>query len=229
MEVGNSNITFSIGEKDGIKITIESPLIIKETLQKIINGWAFENSKPKIDIFIKKTDKKYSLQSKRINSKPRDDFLDFINDLLNEIAITFGQKSNLKLIHCIAYENIYKKNILVFGRHGSGKSSYMIKNQDKILNVFSDDILLFSKKKLAFYSLGFPIRVRRPVKNFKVMKTNTLLGERLCYILSKDLFIKEFKTLFFPDYIFEMSNDYQLKEQNILNLDKKIHEYMISF
>ena len=114
MEVGNSNITFSIGEKDGIKITIESPLIIKETLQKIIKGWVFEDSKPKIDIFIKKTDKKYSLQSKRINSKPRDDFLDFINDLLNEIAITFGQKSNLKLIHCVAYENIYKKKYFSF-------------------------------------------------------------------------------------------------------------------
>ena len=43
----------------------------------------------------------------------------------------------------------------------------------------------------------------------------------------KRSFIKELKTLFFPDYIFEISNNHQLEEQSILNLDKKIHEYMI--
>ena len=227
MEVGNNNIAFSIGDKDGIKITINAPLIIKETLQKIIKGWIFEETRLELDISIKKIENKYSLLSKRINSKPREDFLDFINDLLNEIAINFSQKSELSLIHCIAFEGIDKKKILVFGRHGAGKSSYMIKNKDKILNIYADDILLFSKKNLSFYSLGFPIRVRRPVKNFKILKTNCLLGERLCYVFSKDLFIKEFKTFFFPDYIFEINNNYQLIAESILNLDKKIHKYMI--
>lgn len=227
MGIGDSNIAYSLGDKDGIKININSSLLIKETLQKIIKGWNFKEPALNTDINIRKIKNKYSFVSNRIISKPREDFLDFINDLLNEIAIHYSKKSKLQLLHCVAYESINKKKCLVFGGHGSGKSSYLIKNKESILSVFSDDILLFSKKKLSFYSLGFPIRVRRPVKNFKALKSNALLGERLCYVFSKDLLIKDLKTLFFPDYVFEMSSNFELKKSSILNLDKKIIQYTI--
>ena len=160
------------------------------------------------------------------------DSISTINLILNEISfIVSSEIAGSTLIHCAAVKSS-SGAILIFGDHKSGKSIYCAERSLDADQCLADDLLIMIEDPDQFLTLGFPIRIRRPVPEKILLKANSrhiLTGASLCYLTSKNSNIASGGQTFSPAKAYWLNENRELmeiKKENIVNYITRFSVYM---
>lgn len=216
-----------------IKINISEKIL--SLLILISCGWSYKKyTKNNIDLKINFDQNKYIVYSKLFPRFQQKKLIDIVS-LLNEIFIFIAYRytsyfKNFKLLHCCAL-NLNNKNIIIFGKHKSGKSSFCASKSTNFKNIiYGDDLLLFESQNITFKTLGFPIRLRRPLNKTifeHIDKSKIIAGKKLAYIATKFFNNKCAGHIFEVDNFYEISNFNNLKKIKFTNISKILHKYVV--
>lgn len=192
MAINHQNdISFSleiIGISDKIYVRATEDIFL--LCCNLLVGWTIDKtSSHKANIYVTKQ-KKYLIESSSFNfTKSHLDLISSFNQLLIILSyfIADGLK-NFELIHGAAIlEN--KNCVVVLGDKKSGKSLFVAETCCKTGSAIADDLLLINNN-LELLTLGFPVRIRRPLgQNFidLIGPENLLVGKSLIYVNPKRL------------------------------------------
>ena len=167
----------------------------------------------------------------RFKKKIQSDIVSLINEILIFISYYYVYiNKHLQLIHCSSLK-LDKKNILIFGKHNIGKSTFCAHQSiKKNTIIYGDDLLLHDTKKGVFKSLGFPIRLRRPIdkkiiNNFD--KSKIVAGKKLAYIATNFFNSKNSGHTFEIDQFYELLKNSYLKSIKIIDVYKTLKKHTI--
>ena len=217
-----------------VSITVQAPSHLCQLLEISLIGWSYDiiPFSEKSDIIVTQS-KRYCIESRTRNDlKSYSDLISTINLIINEISYIVSREiAGSTLIHCAAVRNRLGP-ILIFGDHKSGKSIYCAERSLDTDQCMADDLLIMLKDTYQFLTLGFPIRIRRPVPEKIISKINSkhiLTGASLCYLTGKISNIASGGQTFSPVKAYWLNKNRELleiKKENILNYISRFSVYM---
>ena len=217
-----------------VSITVQAPGHLCRLLEISLIGWSYDiiPFSEKSDIIVTQS-KRYCIESHTTHDlKSYSDLISTINLIINEISYIVSSKiAGSTLIHCAAVKNSLG-SILIFGDHKSGKSIYCAERSLDTDQCMADDLLIMLPDTNQFLTLGFPIRLRRPVPEkiiSKVCGKHVLTGTSLCYLTSKTSNIASGGQTFSPVKAYWIDKNRELleiKKENIVNYTTRFSVYM---
>lgn len=215
------------------QITVRAPEAIFELLQVALCGWiiqrADQHDRPMIDIV---DDGKLRVISSSFRGARRhSDLVNTLNDVFIALAYCVRDlKPNSVLLHAAALSSNNQISIY-FGRRKSGKSRYVAEKCIDRHICIADDLILYCTKSHLFQSLGFPVRLRRPIHASLLDKIDTskiLVGHSICYFTQSMCNLMPVGQVFRPDKLFQFQPEYQIQALPLAILDHHLGSYIIN-
>lgn len=227
---------FLLENKD-LTVKIRSDAQILKLFLLISNGWHLKKNNKKEfkpDCILELNNKKFNLKSNlfsRFKNKSHYDLVSILNEFLIFLSYFYCSKlNNYILIHCCGYQQ-NNQNYILFANHKVGKSEFCAKKLFDKSVLLADDLVLYNKKNAEFKSLGFSIRLRRPIKKHLIdiiNKNNFISGKKYSYISSKSINIKKCGEIFHADNFFILSKLQKLKNILISDYFKLLNKNQIN-
>lgn len=174
----------------GLDVSLKCPTEFQLIASKLLIGWSFQAAtRDEYDVSVV-SDQKNSVVSKRYGLIGRHkDIMSTFNVFLNAIAYEITAKlDNCRLVHAAAYKK-NDEHIVVFGNKKAGKSSFIVNRCSSASECISDDLVVWDNE-CRILSLGFPVRLRRPISDALVAqlgKQSFLAGSSLAFVNPKSL------------------------------------------
>lgn len=224
-------------ENQDLVIRIKANPQILKLFSYLSFGWElkeYNKSKFVTDCTLEYYNNKYCLKSKlfpRFKLKCHRDLISILNEFLIFISYFYtSQIKNFELLHCCAYQ-MNNENLIIFADHKVGKSEFcaiQLLNGAKLL---ADDLILYNKNTAEFKSLGFSIRLRRPVKENLVRlikKDNFISGKRYSYINSKFVNLEKSGKVFYADNFYFLTKSKKLNQISLNDFFRNINNNKIN-
>lgn len=173
-----------------LNVSLKCPSEFHLLASKLLSGWSFQAvTLQEYDIYVV-SDQKNSVVSNRYGLIGRHkDIISTFNVLLNAIAYeVIAKLEHSLLVHAAAF----KKNdepIIVFGKKKAGKSTYIVNQCLSAGECISDDLIVWDNAR-RIMSLGFPVRLRRPISDVlltKLGKQSFVAGSSLAFVNPKSV------------------------------------------
>ena len=174
----------------GLDVSLKCPTEFQLLASKLLIGWSFQAAtRDEYDVSVV-SDQKNSVVSKRYGLIGRHkDIMSTFNVLLNAIAYEVTAKlEKCLLVHAAAYKK-NDEHIVVFGNKKAGKSPFIVNRCSSASECISDDLVVWDNE-CRILSLGFPVRLRRPISDALVAqlgKQSFLAGSSLAFVNPKSL------------------------------------------
>lgn len=176
--------------EQGLNISLKCPAVFHLLASKLLSGWSCKAVTLKeynISVF---NDHKYSVVSKRYGLIGRHkDIISTFNVLLNAIAYEVTAKLEYcPLVHAAAFKKDDER-IIVVGNKKAGKSTYIVNQCSSAGECISDDLVVWDNA-CRIMSLGFPVRLRRPINDglvAKLGKQSFVAGSSLAFVNPKSV------------------------------------------
>jgi len=174
----------------GLDVSLKCPAEFRLLASKLLIGWSFQTATlQEYDVSVV-SDQKNSVVSKRYGLIGRHkDILSTFNVFLNAIAYeVIAKLEKCLLVHAAAYKK-NDEHIVVFGNKKAGKSTFIVDQCSSASECISDDLVVWDNE-CRILSLGFPVRLRRPISDTLVAqlgKQSFLAGSSLAFVNPKSL------------------------------------------
>jgi hypothetical protein len=218
----------------GHRFKMRCPRYIAGILSQILTGWAVTRSEQiltQYQISVAFSDDCYFVDSIVLNqAETHTDLINAINELIVNLAylVSNGEK-NFRLVHCAAFVEDKMMNVIV-GKKNRGKSSLVYRKALKGAEIIADDLLIWQPKLGKFYSLGFPIRLRRPVLTLDGEQANPdsfFAGNGIAYSKKNAFHIAPAGKEFLLDRLQELDQNFKPCAVSILKTSAKLEEFII--
>jgi len=215
------------------RISVRAPEAIFELMQVTLCGWIIQRAdrhyRPMIDIV---DDGKLRVISSSFSSARRhSDLVNTLNDAFIALAYCVRDLTpNSVLLHAAAL-SLNNQISIYFGRRKSGKSRYIAEKCIDRDICIADDLILYCDKSHLFQSLGFPVRLRRPIHASLLAKIDTskiLAGHSICYFTQSMCNMMPVGQVFRPDKLFQFQPQYKIHELPLAILDHHLGSYIIN-
>ena len=176
-------------ESLGVEIPVSMPKDFSYLVSVMMVGWSVADSNflvPRIAVSQKN---KFTVVSEiKGNIGTHSDVISAFNLFLNAVSYEVANSfNNMELLHAASFLKD-GKCVVVIGDKKAGKSFYMAEKSIENAQIISDDLLLWDSEEQSVLSLGFPVRLRRPINEDilkAIGKDNLLVGSSLVFINPK--------------------------------------------
>lgn len=176
--------------EQGLNISLKCPAEFHLLASKLLSGWSCKAVTLKEYDVCVVSDHKNSVFSKRYGLIGRHkDIISTFNVLLNAVAYEVAaQLDHCPLVHAAAFKK-GDERIIVVGNKKAGKSTYIVNQCLGSGECISDDLVVWDNA-CQIMSLGFPVRLRRPINDglvTKLGKQSFLAGSSLAFVNPKSV------------------------------------------
>jgi hypothetical protein len=176
--------------EQGLYISLECPAEFHLLVSTLLSGWSYRTVTLKeYDISVV-NDRKSSVVSKKYGLIGRHkDIISTFNVLLNAVAYEVTARLEYcLLVHAAAFKKDDER-IIVVGNKKAGKSTYIVNQCLSAGECISDDLVVWDNA-CRIMSLGFPVRLRRPINDDLVAalgKKSFVAGSSLAFVNPKSV------------------------------------------
>lgn len=171
--------------EQGLYVSLKCPAEFHLLASRLLSGWSYKAvTLKKYDISVI-SDHKNSVVSKKYGLIGRHkDIISTFNVLLNAVAYEVTAKLEYcLLVHAAAFKKD-DEHIIVVGNKKAGKSTYIVNQCSSAGECISDDLVIWDNA-CRIMSLGFPVRLRRPINDglvAKLGKQSFVAGSSLAFV-----------------------------------------------